>query len=362
MAPLSSPFRAEGWPESKVTVRFWIMAIVLALLSLSTLKLSEQGAYNREPRRRMDLSQRGSPCWGLENPGWRRRGGWTGGGVVTVSELRRTEDLEPEFLRGISGLGSPGDRRSSGGHLLNSDMIVISPGVPADLPVLKKAVSKGSPPGEMELASRLIRCRWCRDRDQWKIHRYRVSGSVIRSAGFRVFVGETSVPPHGVREPGRSLDYAVVESAASNWIRQRPFAPVAVLLNITPDHLDRYPGYGPTRVQTEHFKNQGPGQFAILNDEDRTARRLPPAGRPRLRYAWSDGTPPGLVEGERLLAAVPEGSREFDLHASGSRAGTTGKPHAVVLAGLALGIGRSSFRTGSTVSRAFRIESRGWER
>ncbi len=39
MAPLHHHFELKGWPESKVTVRFWIMAIVLALLSLSTLKL-----------------------------------------------------------------------------------------------------------------------------------------------------------------------------------------------------------------------------------------------------------------------------------------------------------------------------------
>jgi len=39
MAPLHHHFELKGWPESKVTVRFWIIAIVLALLSLSTLKL-----------------------------------------------------------------------------------------------------------------------------------------------------------------------------------------------------------------------------------------------------------------------------------------------------------------------------------
>ncbi|MEE9610359.1 MAG: phospho-N-acetylmuramoyl-pentapeptide-transferase [Desulfatiglandales bacterium] len=39
MAPIHHHFELKGWPESKVTVRFWIIAIVLALLSLSTLKL-----------------------------------------------------------------------------------------------------------------------------------------------------------------------------------------------------------------------------------------------------------------------------------------------------------------------------------
>ena len=39
MAPLHHHFELKGWAESKVTVRFWIIAIILALISLSTLKL-----------------------------------------------------------------------------------------------------------------------------------------------------------------------------------------------------------------------------------------------------------------------------------------------------------------------------------
>ena len=39
MAPIHHHFELKGWPESKVTVRFWIIAIILTLLSISTLKL-----------------------------------------------------------------------------------------------------------------------------------------------------------------------------------------------------------------------------------------------------------------------------------------------------------------------------------
>ncbi len=39
MSPLHHHFQLLGWPESKITIRFWIVAIVLALLSLATLKL-----------------------------------------------------------------------------------------------------------------------------------------------------------------------------------------------------------------------------------------------------------------------------------------------------------------------------------
>ena len=39
MAPLHHHFEMNGWPESKVVVRFWILASIFALLSLATLKL-----------------------------------------------------------------------------------------------------------------------------------------------------------------------------------------------------------------------------------------------------------------------------------------------------------------------------------
>ncbi len=39
MAPIHHHFELSGWPETKVVVRFWIMGALLALLSLSTLKL-----------------------------------------------------------------------------------------------------------------------------------------------------------------------------------------------------------------------------------------------------------------------------------------------------------------------------------
>jgi phospho-N-acetylmuramoyl-pentapeptide-transferase len=39
MAPLHHHFELKGWPEPKVIVRFWIIAIILGLISLSALKL-----------------------------------------------------------------------------------------------------------------------------------------------------------------------------------------------------------------------------------------------------------------------------------------------------------------------------------
>ena len=39
MAPIHHHFELAGWPEQKVVIRFWIVALIFALLGLSTLKL-----------------------------------------------------------------------------------------------------------------------------------------------------------------------------------------------------------------------------------------------------------------------------------------------------------------------------------
>ena len=39
MAPIHHHFELIGWQEPKITVRFWIISIILALFSLLTLKI-----------------------------------------------------------------------------------------------------------------------------------------------------------------------------------------------------------------------------------------------------------------------------------------------------------------------------------
>ena len=39
MSPLHHHFELVGWSEMKVVIRFWIIAIIFALLGLATLKL-----------------------------------------------------------------------------------------------------------------------------------------------------------------------------------------------------------------------------------------------------------------------------------------------------------------------------------
>jgi UDP-N-acetylmuramoylalanine--D-glutamate ligase len=278
------------------------------------------------------------------------------GAQVTVSDIRKAEELAPEFLQGIAGSGI---RMETGGHreetLLNSELVVISPGVPTDLPALREAARRGIPIlGEMELASRLIRVPLVAvTGTNGKSTVTAFLGSVIRSAGFRVFVGgNLGTPLMECVTQGRDLDYAVVEVSSFQLDTAETFRPqIAALLNITPDHLDRYPDYEAyVASKLSIFRNQGPGQFAILNDEDpRLADFRPRSDVTVLRYGMERRKHrQACVEGKRLLAEIP-GRDPVALHLH--RFKLPGRHNlenlmAVALAGLALGIPRSVLQDG----------------
>lgn len=80
------------------------------------------------------------------------------GAQVVISELRPAAELRQEILK----LLDLGVAVETGGHrersFLDADLIVVSPGVPADLPLLRRARAQAIPVwGEIELASRYLR-------------------------------------------------------------------------------------------------------------------------------------------------------------------------------------------------------------
>ena len=69
MAPIHHHFEKLGWSESTVVIRFWIIAIMLALLGLATLKLQVgEGSARHDPGPRL-RGQDASPCSAWPAPG-----------------------------------------------------------------------------------------------------------------------------------------------------------------------------------------------------------------------------------------------------------------------------------------------------
>lgn len=162
---------------------------------------------------------------------------------------------------------------TAGDALADIDLVVPSPGVPAKHPLLQRALGRRVPiVSEIELACQGLSCPILAvTGTNGKSTTTTLLGAMLRAADMRTFVGGNLGTPL-VEACEASPDYqaAVVEvsSFQLEWVQS--FRPrVAVLLNLTPDHLDRYNNlaeYG--RAKAALLAAQRPGDIVVLNRDD----------------------------------------------------------------------------------------------
>jgi UDP-N-acetylmuramoylalanine--D-glutamate ligase len=151
------------------------------------------------------------------------------------------------------------------------DLVVVSPGVPPTSKLLQAARSAGTPVvGELELASRFIQFPLVAvTGTNGKSTVTTLIGKICLSAGIKTFVGGNLGTPL-VEAIGHDFELGVVEVSSYQLETIACFKPqIAIHLNLTDDHLDRYRSvekYG--RAKARIFENQDAGDWAILNWED----------------------------------------------------------------------------------------------
>jgi len=154
-----------------------------------------------------------------------------------------------------------------------SDLIVVSPGVPHTILPIKRALAKGIPVlGELELAARYIREPVIAvSGTNGKTTTTTLLGSMLESSGFKVFVGgNIGNPLIDYADKRGTADIVVAEVSSFQLDTIDTFRPhVGVLLNITADHLDRYPDFKSyARSKGRLFENQRQSDIAVLNGSD----------------------------------------------------------------------------------------------
>ncbi len=171
-----------------------------------------------------------------------------------------------------------------GGHTKkcfeDKDFIVVSPGVPFNSPPLNEAKKKGIPVySEIELGF------WFIDAPivavtgtNGKTTTTALIGEMLKAIGKKVSVcGNIGLPLSKVAIDGGKNDVIAMEVSSFQLETIRDFRPrVSVLLNITPNHLDRYSADFSAYAQAKAnlFKNQRDSDFAVLNKEDEIIRAL----------------------------------------------------------------------------------------
>ena len=195
------------------------------------------------------------------------------GASVIATDMRDETDLAA-VLAELDGLGI---RFVLGRHdeadFLAADLIVVSPGVPMEHPLLSLAKSSGKEiVGEIELASRFITAPMVAiTGTNGKTTTTTLCGEIFRANGFETYVGGNIGDPlvdlAGSNSPAERV-VVEISSFQMEWISS--FRPqVAALLNISEDHLDRYGSYQDyIDAKLRIFENQKAEDFAVLNMDD----------------------------------------------------------------------------------------------
>lgn len=195
------------------------------------------------------------------------------GARVTVTDMR-SEPVLAEQLAGLAGYDIVLElERHEEATFLASDLIVVSPGVPMDLPQLVAAQQAGQEIiSEIELASRFIDVPIAAiTGTNGKTTTTTILGAIFKHNGYRSFVGgNIGTPLIELAESHAIVDQVVAEisSFQLEWITS--FRPaVAALLNLSEDHLDRYPDYQAyIDAKLRIFENQTDEDFAVVNRDD----------------------------------------------------------------------------------------------
>jgi UDP-N-acetylmuramoylalanine--D-glutamate ligase len=210
------------------------------------------------------------------------------GAIVTATESR----TEAEIGESVAKLRAAGVTLELGGHLEKTfrlqDLIVPSPGVPADFSLLMTAKSGGVTIwSEIELAYRFLQGTLIGiTGSNGKTTTTALVEHILQTGGFpTVLAGNIGTPLISCVEATKRNTMTVVELSSFQLELIETFRPnISLFLNLTPDHLDRHRSmkiYGAAKARI--FENQREEDAAILNADDPVTTSYAPT-RPRVHW------------------------------------------------------------------------------
>ena len=235
------------------------------------------------------------------------------GAVVTLTDQRAEI---PE----AADLAAAGVRLELGGDgaatLLSSDLVVLSPGVPADQPAVAAARAAGVEViGELELAS-----RWLRGRivaitgTKGKSTTTTLTGRMLAAGGHHVLVGGNighALSAQVDRSTERTIH--VVEASSFQLETIDTFRPwIAVLLNLSADHLDRHATMAAyVAAKARIFVNQDAADWLVVNADDEAVMAVASTAPSRkVPFSMTDSLASGvLVRGDEIVRRTSDGDQ-----------------------------------------------------
>lgn len=196
-------------------------------------------------------------------------GGESGAGAAVLAKkkgfdvfLSDLSEIKPAYKALLDQYDISWEERMHSEHLiLNADEVIKSPGIPDKAPLIKKLIAKGTPIiSEIEFAGRYTNAKMiCITGSNGKTTTTMLVYHILKNAGLNVGLAGNVGQSLALQVANENYDYFVVELSSFQLDGMTEFkADIAILLNITPDHLDRY---------DYKFQNYIDSKFRILQNQ-----------------------------------------------------------------------------------------------
>ena len=228
-----------------------------------------------------------------------------------VSDMSAIKDHYKDMLNKYDILWEEGKHTEE--LILNADEVIKSPGIPHEAPMIQKLVAQGTPIiSEIEFAGRYTRAKMiCITGSNGKTTTTSLIYHIFREAGLNVGLAGNIGNSLALQVAEGDKDYYIVELSSFQLDNMYEFrANVAVLMNITPDHLDRY-GYNMQNyvdAKMRILQNQEPGDaFVFWNDDPIIKKELSKYKHGKL-YSFAEAKhqdAAAYTEAEKLIFTEP---------------------------------------------------------
>jgi UDP-N-acetylmuramoylalanine--D-glutamate ligase len=196
-------------------------------------------------------------------------GGESGTGAAILAKkhgfevfLSDSSEIKPQYKTMLNESGIPWEEKQHTESLiLNADEVIKSPGIPDKAPIIRQLKKQGTPViSEIEYAGRYTKAKMiCITGSNGKTTTTMLLYHILKEAGLNVGLAGNVGQSLALQVANTSCDYYVVELSSFQLDGMIEFkADIAILLNITPDHLDRY---------EYNFQNYVDSKFRITQNQ-----------------------------------------------------------------------------------------------
>ena len=229
---------------------------------------------------------------------------------VFVSDMSKIKDKYKDLLNKYQVPWEEGQHTEN--LILNADEIIKSPGIPNNAPMIEKLKAQGTPIiSEIEFAGRYTNAKMiCITGSNGKTTTTSLIYHIFKSAGYNVGLAGNIGQSLALQVAEKDFDYYIIELSSFQLDNMYDFrANIAILMNITPDHLDRYDYKMQNYIDAKFRITQNQTEedaFVFWNDDPFIKKELSKYGLKARLYPFSE------IKGNGVIAYTENNKVYFD--------------------------------------------------